>query len=210
MLTHWVELAVRWSVYVVDYLGYKGVVFLMFLESCFIPFPSELVMPQAGYLASQGKMDLSLVIITGIVGSWLGALLNYYLALWLGRPFFLKHGKWLMCPPETFAKVEKFFRDHGEVGTFTGRLVPLVRQYISIPAGLVKMNVGKFLFYTGLGSGIWVTILAYIGFIAGNNREMVKQMSREWTYWILLGVGVTILAYMWAQKRKKKASDSHQ
>jgi membrane protein DedA with SNARE-associated domain len=206
MIGEWLEIAVRWSVSVVDYLGYQGVILLMFLESSFVPFPSELVMPQAGYLASQGKMDLGLAIFMGILGSWLGALLNYYLALRLGRPFFVKFGKYLFCPPETFAKVENFFREHGEIGTFTGRLIPVVRQYISLPAGLAGMNMFRFLFYTGLGSGIWVAILAYIGYVAGYNEALVKKYSREWTVWVVAGCVLLVAAYVWWYRRRKQRS----
>lgn len=202
MLSHWLEMAVDWSVRLVDYLGYKGIIFMMFLESSFVPFPSELVMPQAGILASQGRMNLGLAIFMGILGSWLGAMLNYYLALWLGRPFFLKCGKYFFCPPETFARVEKFFVRHGEIGTFTGRLVPVVRQYISLPAGLARMNMGRFLFFTGLGSGIWVTILAVIGYIANENRALIKEYSREWTLWLLFGCAVIMAGYVWWHKRR--------
>lgn len=204
MVAEILETAAGWSVSVVDYLGYQGIIFLMFLESSFIPFPSELVMPQAGYLASQGKMSLGLAIVMGILGSWLGALLNYYLALRLGRPFFMKFGKYLFCPPETFIKVENFFREHGEIGTFTGRLIPVVRQYISLPAGLARMHRGKFLFYTGLGSGIWVAILAYIGYVVGNNKELWKQYSRQWTVWVLVGCVAVVVVYVWFYRRKKR------
>lgn len=204
MITDFLHLCVEWSVQIVDFLGYQGVIFLMFLESSFVPFPSELVMPQAGYLASQGKMNMGLVIFMGILGSWLGALLNYYLALRLGRPFFLKHGKYLLCPPETFAKVERFFVNHGEIGTFTGRLVPVIRQYISLPAGLAGMNMGRFLFFTGLGSGMWVTILAYIGYFVGQNQELVKKYSRDWTLGVLVFAAVLMAVYMWIHKRRQK------
>lgn len=195
--------AVDWSVRIVDFLGYGGIVFLMFLESSFVPFPSELVMPQAGILAADGKMNIVLAIGMGILGSWLGALLNYFLALKLGRPFFLKHGKYLLLPPEKFAKVERFFQVHGEIGTFTGRLVPLVRQYISIPAGLVRMNMARFLLFTGLGSGMWVAILAMIGYVAGRNREVIEKYSREWTLWLLAGCAVLVVGYIfWYRSRR--------
>ncbi len=206
MIHQWLAQAVEWSVRIVEFFGYPGVVFMMFLESSFFPFPSELVMPQAGILASQGKMNLFLAIFMGILGSWLGALLNYYLALRLGRPFFLRYGRYLLCPPEKFARVERFFRTHGEIGTFTGRLVPVVRQYISFPAGLARMHMGRFLFFTGLGSGIWVTILAVIGYVAHQNREMIATYSREWTFRLLIGCAVLIAVYMWRHRRRRAAA----
>ena len=200
---------VQWSVQLVDYLGYPGIVFLMFLESSFFPFPSELVMPQAGYLVSQGRMNLALVILLGVVGSWLGALLNYFLALWLGRPFFLKYGKHIFCPPHKFAMVEKFFQTHGEIGTFTGRLIPVVRHLISIPAGLTRMNMARFLFYTGTGAGIWVTILTVIGYVAGANIALIKQYSHQATMAVLVGCAALITAYVWWHRRRTRAALSN-
>jgi membrane protein DedA with SNARE-associated domain len=203
-LAEFLQQLAAWSVQVVDFTGYQGIVFLMFLESSFIPFPSELVMPQAGYLAQQGKMNIGMAIGMGVAGSWLGALLNYYLALRLGRPFFLKYGKYLLCPPETFAKVERFFVAHGEIGTFTGRLVPVIRQYVSLPAGLGRMNMARFLFYTGLGSGLWVAILAWIGYVAGQNRELIKRYSHQATLAVLVACAVLMALYVWNHRRKRR------
>jgi len=206
MLTELLHRGVSFSVEMVDALGYAGVVLLMFLESSFVPFPSELVMPQAGYLASQGRMNAAIAVAMGVFGSWLGALLNYYLALRLGRAFFLKYGRYLLCPPPTFAKVEAFFQRHGEIGTFTGRLVPVVRQYISLPAGLARMNMARFLFFTGLGSGIWVTILTAIGYVAGRNQELIRQYTREWTIWLMVFCAVLLVAYTRMRRRRGEAA----
>jgi len=197
------EQAVEWSVQLVNFLGYPGIIFLMFLESSFIPFPSELVMPQAGILAARGQMNIVVAIVMGVLGSWLGALVNYFLALRLGRPFFLRYGKYLFCPPETFAKVERFFNRHGEIGTFTGRLVPVIRQYISLPAGLARMNMARFLLFTGLGSGLWVTILAVIGKIAGENQALIREYSRKWTLWLLAGCVLLVALYAWWYRRRR-------
>jgi len=192
-----------WSVQLVDALGYAGVVFLMCLESSFFPWPSELVMPQAGYLASQGKMNLVIVIVLGVVGSWLGALFNYFLAMRLGRPFFLKYGKNFFCPPEKFLLAERFFLKHGDVSTFTGRLIPVVRHLISIPAGLTRMNMTKFLIYTGTGSAIWVSILAYIGYVCGQNMALVKKYSHQATLGVIAACFVIIGVYVWLHRRRE-------
>lgn len=201
----WLHAAVLWVVGVVGHWGYPGIVFMMFLESSFIPFPSEVVMPPAGYLASKGEMNLYVAIFMGILGSWLGALLNYYLALWLGRPFFLKYGRYFFCPPETFAKVERFFQEHGEIGTFTGRLVMVVRQYISLPAGLARMNMAKFILYTGLGSGIWVAILAVLGYVLGHNEALILEYSKRIGLWLLVACAALIAAYVWWHRRRRAA-----
>jgi membrane protein DedA with SNARE-associated domain len=206
MLTQMMQSLIAWSVQLVSLLGYPGIVFLMFLESSFFPFPSELVMPQAGYLASQGRMNLALVIVMGVIGSWLGALLNYFLALRLGRPFFLKYGKYFFCPPDKFLKVERFFVTHGEIGTFTGRLIPVVRHLISIPAGLAHMKMSHFLLYTGVGSAIWVSILAVIGYVAGENVELIKKYSHQATICVVFVCVLIVLVYVWWHQRKKRAA----
>ena len=156
-------------------LGYAGVILLMALESSFVPFPSEVVVPPAGYLASLGQMNIFLVILSGITGSILGSLLNYWIASRFGRDFLLKYSKYFFINTEKFAKFEVFFNTHGEITTFVGRLIPVIRQYISFPAGLVRMNLKKFIFYTGLGAAIWCTVLAYVGYFVGNNIDIIKE-----------------------------------
>ena len=156
---------VTFLVNTVGKLGYAGVVLLMALESSFVPFPSEVVVPPAGYLASKGEMNLFLVILAGTVGSILGALLNYWIAARFGRDFLLKYSKYFFIDKEKFDKFEVFFNTHGEITTFVGRLIPVIRQYISFPAGLVRMDLKKFIFYTGLGAAIWCTILENVDHI---------------------------------------------
>ena len=137
---------VTFLVHTVGRLGYAGVILLMALESSFVPFPSEVVVPPAGYLASLGQMNIFLVILSGIVGSILGSLLNYWIASRFGRDFLLKYSKYFFINTEKFARFEVFFNTHGEITTFVGRLIPVIRQYISFPAGLVRMNLKKFIF----------------------------------------------------------------
>jgi len=207
---------VRWIVGVVGQWGYPGIVIMMFLESSCFPFPSEVVMIPAGYLSSPKyltspnyqpghEMNVGLAILAGILGSWLGALFNYYLALWLGRPLLLKWGKYFFISEEKFAKAERFFQRHGEIGTFTARLIPVVRQYISLPAGLVRMNILRFLFYTGLGAGIWVTVLTWIGYIAGQSEDLWRPYLKRATIAAALGAAALIIIYAWIHKRKKLA-----
>ncbi|MEI6166264.1 MAG: DedA family protein [bacterium] len=191
------------NVDIIEHMGYPGIVFLMTLESSVFPIPSELVMPQAGYLVSTGAMSMPLVIFLGVLGSWLGALLNYSVAMWLGRPFFLKYGKYFFCPPDKFAMVERFFHAHGEISTFTGRLIPVVRHLISIPAGLTRMKMSHFLLYTGIGSAIWVSILAYIGFLCGKNLDLIKKYSHICTISVILGCALLIAIYAWLHKRRQ-------
>ena len=203
MISSFMAQLVQWSIDLVNYLGYPGIVFLMGLESSVFPWPSEMVMPQAGYLVAEGKMNMAIVISLGVVGSWLGALFNYAMAKWLGRPFFLRFGKYFFCPPDKFAMVERFFNAHGEISTFTGRLIPVVRHLISIPAGLTRMKLSHFLFYTGVGSAIWVTILSYVGFICGRNLELIKKYSHVATIGVIFGSMLVVIVYIWAYKRRK-------
>ena len=210
------EHIVEWIVHIVGQWGYWGIVIMMFLESSCFPFPSEVVMIPAGYLSSPGyltsanyvpghEMNMYVAILMGIIGSWLGALFNYYLALALGRPLLLKWGKYFFISEKSFEKGEKFFQTHGEIGTFTGRLIPVVRQYISLPAGIARMNMAHFLFYTGLGAGIWVAILTVIGYVAGQNQELIKEYSRNATVWALAFCALVIMAYIWFYRRRQMA-----
>src|SRR5512141_1684598 len=168
-----------WLVNTIGALGYPGIFLLMAMESSVIPVPSELVMPPAGYLAQQGQMNMLLVILCGTLGSLIGAYANYFAAHYLGRPLVLKYGKYVWITEEKFAKVERFFNAHGEVSTFVGRLLPVVRHLISLPAGLAGMSHLKFSVYTLAGAGIWVTVLTFIGYFIGMNKALIMRYSHH-------------------------------
>lgn len=148
-------------------LGYVGIFLMMFLESSFFPFPSEVVMIPAGYLAYKGSMNMGLALFCGAAGSLAGAVFNYVLALYFGRAFIVRFGKYVFFSEQSMQKMERYFSRHGEISTFLGRLIPGVRQYISLPAGLARMNLWKFSIYTTLGALIWITILAIFGYYVG-------------------------------------------
>jgi len=184
-------------------MGYWGIFFLMFLESTFFPFPSEIIMIPAGYLAYQGEMSLVAVIAVGIVGSVAGALFNYYLAMHFGRSFLLRYGKYLFIQPQTLDKLEAFFQKHGELSTFNGRLIPGIRQLISLPAGLARMHLGRFSFYSALGAGIWVIVLVALGYLLGSNQELISKYLHTATLIALAGVTLlTVLYIIWYKRRK--------
>lgn len=201
------ERVVHWLTEAVFQLGYAGIILLMALESSFFPFPSEVVMPPAGYLAAQGRLSFALALGAGILGSLLGALFNYYIAVRLGRPLLHRYGRYLLIKEHSLNRAEEFFRRHGEIGTFVGRLVPVIRQYISLPAGLARMSLGRFSLYTAAGAGIWCAILTWIGWFLGQHaevlqREEVQRLSTR-AFLLLIPVLVVIVgAYVWRYRRR--------
>jgi len=179
---------IHWIVNIVNSMGYIGIFVAMFLESSFFPFPSEAVMIPAGYLAYKGEMSIYIAILAGILGSIAGAVFNYYIAMRFGR-------KYLFMRDDTLDKLETFFQKHGEISTFNGRLIPGIRQYISLPAGLAKMSIVKFIIYTALGAGIWVTILAFLGYFIGSNEALVSQYLHNAVLIALVAVALITLFY---------------
>jgi membrane protein DedA with SNARE-associated domain len=174
----------------------------MTIESSFIPFPSEIVMPPAGYLSFTGKMNIYMVILSGAFGSLLGALINYYLSLFLGRPFLIKYGKYFFINKRRLELVEKYFIHHGEITTFIGRLLPGIRQYISIPAGLAKMPIYKFILFTFFGAFIWVSILTLIGYYIGVNLTLIKEKINIITIFMLPALIFIVITYIYIYKKK--------
>jgi membrane protein DedA with SNARE-associated domain len=182
-------------------LGYIGIFLLMAVESSFIPFPSEIVLIPAGYLAYQGEMNMVAILISAILGSLVGAFINYFLALYLGRAFLVRYGHYVFISEETLEKLDKFFYKHGSISTFTGRLIPGIRQLISIPAGISKMSLGKFSIYTALGAGIWSLILILLGFFIGENQELIQQYLHQI---VLVTVVCVAVILVWYFKKQKK------
>jgi membrane protein DedA with SNARE-associated domain len=197
---------IDWLLATIGALGYPGIFLLMAMESSVIPVPSELVMPPAGYLAAQGRMSIWVAIFMGTAGSLVGAYANHYAAHYLGRPLLLKYGKYVWITEEKFARVERYFKDHGEISTFIGRLLPVVRHLISLPAGLAGMNHVKFTIYTLAGAGIWVTILTWIGYFIGANQELIMQYSHQAVIGVIIVSAVIIALYVRNHKRKKTAA----
>ncbi len=154
-------------------LGYPGIVVLMAIESSILPLPSELVMPPAGYLAAKGEMSFAFAVACGVLGSILGALANYGLALWLGRAFVRKLGRYVLISERSLDRAERFFADHGEISTFLARMLPVVRHLISLPAGLARMPLPRFVLFTGLGAAVWCTILTWIGWFIGKKEDLL-------------------------------------
>jgi membrane protein DedA with SNARE-associated domain len=188
----------------VEQLGYFGIFIMMFLESTFFPFPSEVAMIPAGYLAAKGDMNLMVAIVVGTLGSLTGALFNYYLARKYGRKGVLRFGKYFFFTEDKLQKMEAFFVNHGSFSTFVARLIPGVRQLVSLPAGLSKMPLDKFALHTTLGAGLWVTVLALLGYFLGENQELIKEYLHQI---VLVTLGLIAIAsgiYVFMNKRIKK------
>jgi membrane protein DedA with SNARE-associated domain len=194
-----------------DNMNYLSITLLMTVESSFIPFPSEIVIPPAAYVA--GKEDSTLhatdsypinvllIVLFGTIGALLGAIINYLLAMWLGRPIIYafadsKVGHLCLLSSEKVKKAEDYFNDHGKVSTFVGRLIPGIRQLISIPAGLSKMNFGQFLLYTFLGAGIWNIVLALLGYIAHGQMDLIHAYSHELSIAIMALLAVAVIYFI--------------
>jgi membrane protein DedA with SNARE-associated domain len=202
-----IEKVVSWYM---DNMNYGTITLLMTVESSFIPFPSEVVVPPAVYKASQegSGMNIPLVVLFATLGALIGSIINYYLALWLGRPIIYRFaesriGRMCLLSSEKVQQAENYFVKHGKSSTFIGRLVPAIRQLISIPAGLAKMHFGTFLLYTGLGAFIWNVVLAVVGYIAHGNADIINRYNKELSY-ILLGLGVLFALYLVYNGFKKK------
>jgi membrane protein DedA with SNARE-associated domain len=198
---------ITWLVNTIGAMGYPGIFILMAMESSVIPIPSEVVMPPAGYLAQQGKMNMGLVILSGTLGSLVGAYANYFVARWLGRPLVIKYGKYVWITEEHFDKVESFFLRHGEISTFIGRLLPVIRHLISIPAGIARMNHLRFSLYTLVGAGIWVTVLSYIGYFIGAKEELIKEYAHEAVIGAILFSIIIGAAYVVLHRRKERKAE---
>ncbi|QSA97196.1 DedA family protein [Methylococcus sp. EFPC2] len=194
--------AINWLVATIGSMGYSGIFLLMAMESSIIPIPSEVVVPPAGYLAQQGQMNMGLVILAGTLGSLVGAYANYFVARHLGRPLVLKYGRYVWITEEHFERVEGFFKRHGEISTFIGRLLPVVRHLISLPAGLAGMNHLRFTAYTLLGSAIWVTVLAYIGYFIGANEALIEQYAKQAVVDVIAASLALVAVYVWRHKRR--------
>lgn len=205
-------------------MNYTAVGLLMTLESSFVPFPSEVVIPPAVYVAcnpeTKGGMKIWLIVLVGTLGAMLGAYINYFLARWLGRPIIYafadsKAGHLLRLSKEKIVRAEDYFNHHGNVSTLVGRLIPVIRQLISIPAGLAKMNIAAFSLFTFIGAGVWNCILAFLGYLAHRVADptVIQRYSHELSIGIIIllcGAAAFVIVRALVRKRKStKTSDTN-
>jgi membrane protein DedA with SNARE-associated domain len=194
-------------------LGYPGILVLMAIESSVLPLPSELVMPPAGYLAAKGQMNGILAVVAGTLGSVIGALVNYGLALFVGEPLLRRYGKYVLVSGKSLDRSEAFFRKHGEISTLIGRLLPVVRHLISIPAGVSRMDLRRFVLFTALGAGVWCAVLTYLGYIIGRHGEEVEAVIGEYVHhtllvYVLPAVAILTAAYvLWRRNGRAKVAE---
>jgi membrane protein DedA with SNARE-associated domain len=203
-------------------MNYASITALMAVESSFIPFPSEVVIPPAAFVAGQPDsvlcttgnypVDVLLIVLFGTIGAMIGAIINYGLSVWLGRIVVYKFadsrlGHMCLLSSEKIQRAEEYFREKGNVSTFVGRFIPGIRQLISIPAGLSRMHFGAFLWWTFLGAFIWNCILAVLGYVAAGQMDLIKEYSHELSVAILVLLGAVILYYLirWIIKKRVKA-----
>ena len=166
---------VQWLLQSLLHLGYPGITALMALESSVVPIPAEFVMPPAGYWAAKGEMHFLPALGCGVLGSVLGALVSYALAHWLGRGLVRRFGKYVLVSERSLERSERYFAEHGEISVLLARLIPVLRHLISIPAGLARMSLPRFLVYTAIGASIWCAILTEIGYVLGQSEGVLQN-----------------------------------
>ena len=183
-----------WIIRTIESTGYFGIVFLMFLENVFPPIPSEFIMPLAGFMAAKEEQTLPGVVLAGTIGSVLGALALYYVGYFIGeqrlKRLIDKYGRWLTISLEDLERAKGWFAKHGRLAVLVCRLIPGIRSLISIPAGIARMPLVSFLFYTAIGSGFWTALLAYGGYVLGDKFQQVEKYLNPVSYVVLLAIAL--------------------
>src|SRR5262245_25611166 len=197
--------AFDWIIATTRALGYPGIFIAMAIESTVVPLPSEFVLIPAGVLVSRGEMDASLATLAGGLGSLLGASINYFVSMTLGRTVVERICRYFLVRPDKLESTYQFFARHGAISTFVGRLIPGVRHLISIPAGLSRMNFPLFALYTTAGAALWSAVLVALGWWVGENQDLWQPMLHKATLWLIGGVGILVALYVWRQRRQKAA-----
>jgi membrane protein DedA with SNARE-associated domain len=202
------ERFITWLLQTLLDLGYPGIVALMAMESSILPVPSELVMPPVGYWAAKGQMSFGVALVCGVLGSVIGALANYYGAQLIGRPLIQRYGRYVLLSEQNLLRSERFFAEHGEISTLIGRLFPVIRHLISIPAGLHRMPLPKFILYTAAGAAVWCAILTSIGYFLGQQEGVLRtdEIHRYVTRALLALIPLTLTAigiYVVRRRRPK-------
>lgn len=196
MITTIIDILAQWVIQTIGFVGYFGIFFLMVLESCGIPMPSEVIMPFSGFLVADGKMLLVLIVLAGTFGNLIGSWAAYYIGLKGGRPLLEKYGKYVLISKHDLDLADRWFKKYGEWTVFFGRLLPVIRTYISFPAGVAKMNFKKFTFYTFLGALPWTALFAWLGVKMGDNWSTIREKLHDFDLAMLIIVIAVIGLYI--------------
>lgn len=205
-----IEILAHWIIQVIDATGYAGVFLLMTAESALIPIPSEVTMPFSGFLTTTGRFDFWIIVIAGTLGNLAGSLAAYYLGYWgeetVVHTIIKKYGKYFLISVKEVHHAEYWFRKHGEIIVFVSRLLPVIRTFISLPAGIAKMDIKKFIIYTLFGSFLWSVLLTYVGLIMGKNWEMLGSIFHKFDLVISI---IFIVVAIWYIRHKVKSLREH-
>ena len=199
----------NFAINLVSNLGYPGIVLAMAAENIFPPIPSEAIMPMAGYLTTTGRFNFWLTILTGVLGSLIGAIVLYYIGVWAGnfafRSFLDRYGRFFMTTSKDLEAAEKWFEKHGEKSVLFCRMIPIVRSIISIPAGFVKMPLKKFMTFTIIGTAVWTTFLTVVGVVLGENWEKIGPVFKKFDL-VVIGLVMISVGYYFFKKRATQIS----
>ena len=194
----------KWIISVISQMGYLGIILTMGIESACIPLPSEIIMPFSGYLVFIGRFSLIGVSVAGAFGCVVGSVAAYWVGIWGGRPFIQKYGKYVLISHKDLAKADLWFEKYGEWAIFFSRLLPVIRTFISLPAGIAKMNFFKFIIYTFIGSLPWCFMLAYVGKVLGENWEGIRVYFRRADIFILIAIALGIFYFLYRHLKPEK------
>jgi len=204
MITTLIDFLVQLVINIIATTGYAGVFLLMLLESCGVPAPSEAIMPFAGFLVAAHQFSFWLTVLIGALGNLAGSLLAYFIGLKGGRPLVEKYGKYILISKYDLDKADVWFKKRGELTVFIGRLLPVVRTYISFPAGIAKMNLKKFSLYTFIGAFIWSALFCYLGVKLGANWEIIREKLHNFDLAILILIIAVIILFFWRHRKNLK------
>lgn len=204
MITAIIDVLAQWVIAIIGFLSYGGVFVLMLVESCGVPMPSEVIMPFSGFLVAKGELNFWLVVVIGAVGNLVGSWLAYFIGYKGGRPLIEKYGKYILISHHDLDLADRWFAKFGDWMVFIGRLLPVVRTYISFPAGIAKMNLKRFSIYTLVGALLWSALFAWLGVKMGDNWELIRQKLHDFDMAILVLILLSIGVYVWRHVRKNR------
>lgn len=204
MITNIIDFLAKFVVMIISFTGYSGIFLLMALESCGIPMPSEVIMPFSGFLVATGNMNFWMVVLMGTLGNLGGSLLAYWIGYKGGRPLIEKYGKYILISHHDLDLADNWFNKYGNLTVFFGRLLPVIRTYISFPAGIAKMDLKKFSFYTFIGAFPWCVIFTWLGVKMGNNWELIKTKLHNFDLAMAVLVIIAVLWYIWRHLKNRK------